>query len=1158
MSENKASQLQASHVKKPQVPASLLSKWQKLVDMSAQITEVSTGLIVHFNHPYIEVLASSNTQDNPFTAGEKTNIKSGRYCESVMLHRIPLQVDDAQRDPDWVHNVDLNLGMHSYLGYPLVWPDGSMFGTLCVQDRKEKSFSTLHKDLLLEFKGIIENDLRQLLFESEEGDNTLLALEKSEQKYRELVEEAATIILRWDVHGNISFFNEFAQRFFGFSEEEIIGNNVVGTIVPETEFTGRDLKILMQEICKDPTKFEYNENENIKRNGERVWIAWKNKPAFDDSGQLIEVLSVGIDITAHKKAEVALRESEERLSVLTSTTPAYICEINKNGIIQFANRTYEGVSMEQVVGSPLTDWFTEEQRPAITALVENVFVFAKNQSIEYEVADTEGNLRAFSTKITPVLTNEKVTSAVLTAMDITRRKQIEDTLDEQLRFERLLSELSAAFINIPAHKLDQEITRWLQTIVETLGINRSTIIQLSDEGKAARVTHSWATAGAHTAQIDLEPQGSMQWGIDKLRKGEIVTFAHVDDLPDCAEAYKKFLRAQGLKSSVLVPLMAGGVLLGALGYGTTKFERDWSKPLVQRLQLIGEVFTNALLRKRVEEDLHQAATVFDNTDEAIIITDAQKNIVATNKAFTDITGYSSQEVLGKSPRIQSSGRHAENFYDELTSSLDELGFWRGEIWNRRKNGEIYPAWENISAIRNAEGEITRYVSVFSDISSIKEAESRLNYLAHHDVLTGLPNRRLYMANLDQELERAKRHKEKVALLFLDLDRFKIINDTLGHSQGDRLLQTVAERLKKCVRGEDTVARIGGDEFTIIVSEISHAEDAVLIAEKIIESVAEPIQIDIQQVTTSTSVGISIYPDDSTNSEGLMKTADTAMYHAKERGGGTFAFYTSELTDKAFAHLAVEHGLRDALLKNELVVYYQPQVELKSGSIVGVEALVRWQHPEQELLGPDFFIPIAEETGLIDQLGEWVLRTACDEVRSWQRDGHSLRLAVNLSGRQLISQYGLETIWSLATELASQPGTPNLELEITESALQIAEHNLEALMQLKAAGVMLSIDDFGTGYSSLTRLKELPIDTLKIDRSFVHGIPMDADDNALVSATIAMAHRLGLKVIAEGVETQAQLSFLQDEYCDEVQGYLFSEPVPADQARILIEQHKKYI
>ncbi len=558
-------------------------------------------------------------------------------------------------------------------------------------------------------------------------------------------------------------------------------------------------------------------------------------------------------------------------------------------------------------------------------------------------------------------------------------------------------------------------------------------------------------------------------------------------------------------------------------------------------------------RMTARTKLRQATTVFDNTEQGIIITDAAGDIVAVNPAFQRISGYSSAEVMGKNPRMLQSGRQDSKFYQVLWRALAQKGHWQGEIWNRDKTGRVHPVWENISVVRDENGRITNYVSVFTDISKIKKSEERLKYLAHHDPLTGIPNRLLFDARLEAALQQARRRKRRVGLLFLDLDRFKLINDTMGHTFGDNLLQTVAARLRNCVRAEDTVARLGGDEFSVLLTEISHVEDAALLAKKTIDAIARPIHIEGREVFTSTSVGISVYPDDADNSEDLRKAADAALYLAKENGRHNYQFYTSELTTRANDLLSMEQELHKAMDRGEFVLHYQPQVQISTGRIVGVEALLRWMHPQLGRVLPDEFLAVAEDIGLSDELGEWVLRTACAQASGWQQAGlPKIRIGVNLAGRSLVHDSRIaervERALAMAGLAASQ-----LELEITEKVLQTAERSIERLNELKSLGTLLAIDDFGTGYSCLSSLTRLPIDTLKIDRSFIRNIPNDPNDAAIAAAIVAMGHSLGLKVVAEGVCTAEQLAFLRAHGCHEIQGYFYCEPVPAEEIQLLLDE-----
>lgn len=553
--------------------------------------------------------------------------------------------------------------------------------------------------------------------------------------------------------------------------------------------------------------------------------------------------------------------------------------------------------------------------------------------------------------------------------------------------------------------------------------------------------------------------------------------------------------------------------------------------------------------RQVQERLRQAAIVFDSANDSIMLTDATTKIITVNRAFETITGYRFDEIVGKTPRFLQSGHQGREFYSQMWAALTHSGGWRGEIWNRHKDGEIYPAWENISVVKDDLGHITHYVSVLSDISAIKQAEERLSHLAHHDVLTGLPNRLLYRASLEKSLEQAKRHRRRVALLFLDLDRFKTVNDTLGHAAGDRLLQEIGVRLRRCVRAEDLVARLGGDEFTVILEEISCVDDAAHLAKKISDAIIQPIMLENKEMVVSASIGISLFPDDADNAEDLSRNADAAMYRAKDQGRNTFCFYTAEINSQAMERLSLESSLRRAIDQGELMLYYQPQIDIASGATVGLEALIRWQHPERGFILPAQFIAVAEESGLIVTIGNWVMRQACVQARTWIAAGlQPPRIAINVSGRQILHDDMFESVRSALHDSGLQPGDVQIELEITETVLQSVQsmvRNTDMLQQLRSLGVLIAIDDFGTGYSSLSRLKHLPIDTLKIDGLFVHNIPDDMNDKAITAAIISMGHSLGMRVIAEGVETAAQLAFLREQSCDEVQGFFLGKPVSAE-------------
>lgn len=549
--------------------------------------------------------------------------------------------------------------------------------------------------------------------------------------------------------------------------------------------------------------------------------------------------------------------------------------------------------------------------------------------------------------------------------------------------------------------------------------------------------------------------------------------------------------------------------------------------------------------------LEQAATVFEYSKEGIMVTDARNNIISVNRSFIEITGYTAEDVIGKNPRILSSGMQPAEFYERMWATIAETGSWQGEVWDRRKSGEVYPEALTIIRVKNDDGAIINHLAIFSDISERKMAQERIQQLAHYDVLTGLPNRVLFSDRLEQAIISAQRNHTQIALLFLDIDRFKQINDTLGHGVGDRLLQNVGQRLLSCVREQDTVSRQGGDEFIVVLSDAG-AAGAELVAQKILQSILHPYVIEQHDLRITASIGIAVYPDHAQDSESLIKYADVAMYQAKESGRNCYLSFHPDMNESSYERLKLETALRGALERDELRVYYQAQVDLADGRIIGCEALVRWQHPQLGMIYPDKFISLAEETGLIVSINHWVLEQAIKQCRAWRDAGFkSLTMSVNLSALQFRQHNLLQQVKDLLDKYALAPGF--LDLELTEGILmQGVERTLATLHELSAMGVILSLDDFGTGYSSLSYLKRFPIQQLKIDQSFVRDVISDASDAAMVRTIILMAHSLKLDVIAEGVETQEQAAFLMQCGCARAQGYHFRRPVTAQEFEKLLQ------
>ena len=718
----------------------------------------------------------------------------------------------------------------------------------------------------------------------------------------------------------------------------------------------------------------------------------------------------------------------------------------------------------------------------------------------------------------------------------------------------------------------------VQSLVATSSTNSREITRLIEESESRCQSEKekyLLSEVKRTREPYLESrQRAMRLLVDERKRDEAVTVMVKEALPSLIKyhaAWNEFVefqkveledtikRAQGdyAKSHRLTSLLIGLAVLLAIVIAifTT---RQMTREMTARMAAKNEVSKlNATLEERVVQRTSELSEVTEHFNlrvaaleaaaNAIVITDSQDTILWVNHAFTTMTGYSKEEVLGKNPRLLISGDQPDTHYAQVWSTISSGEVWKGEIVNRRKDGTTYSEETTITPVTpdvNSPG--NRYfISIKQDITDRKLAEDRVQYLAFYDDLTGLPNRTLLLDRSAKAIAEARRQNDKVALLFLDLDKFKDINDSRGHPVGDLVLQEVAQRLEKYGREQDTAARLGGDEFLIMLTHIEDVSDAAVAAERLMDAITAEFVIQGQSLNVSCSIGISIFPEHGVDCETLIKNADAAMYSAKADGRNNFRFFTDNMNAQAVERLTLESSLRSALAKEQLFLMYQPQVDIATGRITGLEALLRWRHPELGLVPPDKFIRIAENSGLIIHIGEWVLRTACAQARKWQEEGlPALTVAVNVSA----VQFRQESFGKVIRKVLDETGLPSqcLELELTESLLLTnADLMLSVIQKLRAIGVTLAIDDFGTGYSSFSYLRQFQISKLKIDRSFIRNVAVNPDDAAITAAIISMAKSLHLKVIAEGVEDEAQVSFLRAHQCDEIQGYYFSKPLAVD-------------
>lgn len=790
-------------------------------------------------------------------------------------------------------------------------------------------------------------------------------------------------------------------------------------------------------------------------------------------------------------------ESHLPVQLLLDLMPDMVFFRDRHGRYLACNKAFAdfvGLPHEQVIGSTMEELFGPQ---AVNYLVndEQVFENAVRVREERELTARDGGKIAVDLIKTPFFDGlGHCLGLVAVARDITTMKATEAALrrsEESLQRAQAVARVGSWVLDVRSE--DDYHYDWSQETYRLLGVDP-------------------ATPASHEA---------------------FCAHVHPEDLPRLLELWRNMMGGESLEFEHRM-LIDGKVCWMRQ---RADLHYDENGKLVRALGTTQDITEE----KTAAEGLLQAAAVFEHTAEGVIITDAELKIVAVNRAFSRITGYEAEEALGFMPPLFSAGKYSAEFHRQLWDAIERTGHWSGEIWNRRKSGEAFPERLTLSVVRDQKGEVSNYVGVFADISALKQAEERLIYQAHHDNLTDLPNRQMLTMCLQQGIERALTGGCHLAVIFIDIDRFKTINDSLGYSAGDELLIKIADRLRGRTRMNDTLARLGGDEFVIVLEHIRGPGDVDRFAAEIIDLLNQPFLLSGgHEIVVGASVGISLYPGDARDPTALVRNADAALYEAKQVGN-EYRFYTEDLTLRAQDRLHIEAGLHTALANGEFVLHFQPVIDLVSGQVVGAEALVRWQHPRRGLIPPDRFIPIAEQTGMIVPLGEWVLGQACSQARIWADGGYPLSVAVNLSLRQFSGADLLNTVSAVLQRTGLPP--QRLELEITESVvMESAERALEILHGLRGTGVGLMIDDFGTGYSSLAYLKRFPVKALKIDRSFVKDLESDENDRAIVATIVSMAHQLGMEVVAEGVETTVQYDFLQGLGCEYCQGYHTGRPV----------------
>lgn len=974
-------------------------------------------------------------------------------------------------------------------------------------------------------------------------------------------------ILASDHKLNIHYANHYACEIFALTPDTLLEGKA--KLSPSIH------KRVVSALKQSDTEFtlQYSVGDSVRTL--KVFASTTPANAHQPSGYVLHMH----DITDRVLTEYQLRNTEKLLRSLIEASPDFICFKDHKGRWLEANQS--GLDLFQIpadqyqfkTDSELASFAHPAQKEAFKHIKqsdEKAWSKAKTYREEQTIPLPHGGSKVFDVVKVPLFHDDGSREGLVTlSRDITERKLAENHLQD--RSAMLDALISCDWLLHSSENWHTIVDKVLEQLCLAARFNRGTIFkhgkthinstihsgissksgsETSQKAIKGEVIYQWQglgqpKLGQSLKTIDYQAEDCERW-LTTLQQGNPI-FNDIKELPLNEQG---FLKKHNIESLLIMPLFVDKKLWGVL-----MIERSVStQPLYPQelgaVMAISRSLSSAIQRQSTEKRLLQAKIAFDSATEGIMILDINAQVIGVNHGFTEITGFTEEEALGFTPKIFQTAD--QNVWESLRTK-EKL---HGEVANQRKNGEPYQEWLTLTVVKDDLGKVSNYVGVFADITEIVHSQKQLHRLVNQDALTGLPNRRLLIELLDQAIKIAGRTGYKIAVLFIDLDRFKTVNDSLGHQLGDQLLLEVSRRIKQSIRTSDVVARLGGDEFMVIMDRLDEIEDAAVVAKKIIHAIQTEFIIQGKEIFIGASVGISVYPNDSREVDGLIKAADIAMYQVKNSGKNNFCFYSSELSENALERFNMETHLRRALERDQFEVFYQPQVCLISGDIIGAEALLRWHHPDLGIVSPAKFIPVAEDTGLIMQMGEWVIRQTVLQASQWKAKGYSFkRVSVNVSGVQILRSNFADTVYGLIIETDCDPSI--LELEITESTvMQNTQFVIETFDRIKSMGVSLAIDDFGTGYSSLSNLKRLPLDKIKIDQSFVRELPDDQDDAAIANAIYAMASSLGFSVIAEGVETQAQADFLKNMGCTEAQGYLYSKPVTAVEFDKLLSTNKQ--
>lgn len=974
-----------------------------------------------------------------------------------------------------------------------------------------------------------------------ERRQAVAALRDKERQFRLLLDSTAEGICGLDSAGRCTWANQACARLLGYDSPEALVGKVFHEQVRSARPDGTPLPPDASRIRRAYQGGEelHIEDEHFRRaDGTTFDVEWWSHP-IRSNGALLGAVVTFLDISSRIKREAEVRKLSRAIE--QSASSVAITDINGN--LEYVNRRFTettGYRPAEVLGENPRLLKSGKHPPEFYHKLWETISGGRSWRGELCNRKKNGELYWEATSITPLHGSDgQITHFVAVKEEITAVKQ-----------ERAVNEL--------LHRIDLtalsggELNDLMPIICDCLAdlfLLPLVWIVMKEEGGGVTI-HSRSGRLANVLdgmriRWDATPEGEGFVG-EALRSNQV----QVMPPKDWGQACCGMAGEAGVQTGLAVPFAVKGRVLGAIVMCSDR-PGGFSAEIQRHLSDLAIRVSMALERAFDQQQLRLQGAALASAGNAVLITDEEGRIEWANNSFTRLSGFPLEEARGQTPRLLKSGQHDLPFYQDLWNTILAGNVWRGEVTDRHKDGRRYVVEETITPLCNAAGEMTHFVAIQEDITARKEAEARIEYLSQHDPLTGLPNAAVLRTYLPLALDQARRSDRLLAVLILDLDRFNVVNESLGHRIGDLFLQNIAQRLQACVGATDIPARLGGDEFAIIQTNLTQASAAAALAEKLSGMLGQPVIVQGHELQATASIGISIFPVDEADPEQLLKNADLAMYQAKREGRNNYQFFSGAMNAGVQDRVTLERELRRGLALNQFRLWYQPQVDLATGNVVGLEALVRWQHPERGLVSPGTFIPIAEECGLIVPLGNWVLRQACLENKAWQAAGlPPLRVAVNLSA----FQFKRGTLLATIEEVLRSTGLDArfLELEVTESAImQDVSASAEVMNQLHRLGIQVAIDDFGTGYSSLSYLKRFPLDKLKIDQSFVRDLDSNPEDALIVRAIIALGRSLGLQVIAEGVERATQLAFLRAEKCHEIQGYYFSPPVPPEQVAALV-------